>query len=856
MKIEAKAAALKRDVEERELNVVQLQREVKEAAEIACRDHDELQDGIFELKKMLTEMQRREMDLVEMKKVDDQFSGMTLEGAQALLVGQTQQLQSLHQELDELNAEMEDLKWQESQLKDSNELLISQRIQVEARAKEAISMSTHRSPELEAAYKECLEATKVYQERVGLESIQYLTDSSSLILEYKITPGSAIIHTANPTLAAKAATTRAARSRKPILTQFLIKIHPTSGRLLSASIENTGCDFSSPERKSSTLSLWKKVAIAGTIAVATSATLLNQTIKKTSQMEANIAGSTSSLSTLAGQSVIEDLKDEHSRIAVENKPTSELILSLLVYKMCTFGLLVDLAPKLIHMAEKMHLTVPVYWIVRKTFFAQFCGGETAEECIDTMAAFWTAGIKTILDLSIEADLDESDMKTQTPEEIRARYNKSADSVAGQTSTCIETASHTPQSFVAVKLTAMASPLLLHQVSNTLTAIKRSFKNIVHESDGKITKVEFRELVEMLPNATEQEEALDTLVEQLFNEADKDCDGRVDWVDISSTISLSRDETRTLFIAKDPVRTQTVVIPGLIKEDLEDYHRLLSRMRKLCDQAQKTQTRLMIDAEQTYFQPSIDDVALYLQEQYNRAPHEDGPLIYNTYQMYLKDALERLSQDYTRAQRNGYAFAVKMVRGAYMIGERQRASELGLEDPICDGVEATHVSFNAGVDFMLDVMGHRLKQEQDKEKDDNNEDKDRKEEILPLSLNSSPVVLCVASHNKDSVIRTCERMQDIGLSPQSGLVMFGQLKGMCDQMSYTLGQHGYGVYKYVPYGRIHDVIPYLVRRAQENMSVLGGVVVEQNLLWEELKQRCASSYPFRTRCLTSGPGTAI
>ncbi|KAF9942504.1 hypothetical protein BGZ75_005358 [Mortierella antarctica] len=239
---QTKAAALKREMEERELNVIQLQREVKEAAEIACRDHDELQNGIFGLKKMLTEMQRKELDLVEMKKVDDQFSGMTLEGAQALLAGQTQQLHSLHQELDDLSAEIEDLKWQESRLKDSSELLALQCHQTEARAKEAINQSAHRSPELEAAYKECLEATRLYQEGVGLESIQYLTDSNTLILKYKITPGSATIHTVNPALAAKAASARSARSRKPVLIQFTILIHPISGRLLSATVESAGCD--------------------------------------------------------------------------------------------------------------------------------------------------------------------------------------------------------------------------------------------------------------------------------------------------------------------------------------------------------------------------------------------------------------------------------------------------------------------------------------------------------------------------------------------------------------------------------------------------------------------------------------
>ncbi|KAF9109031.1 hypothetical protein BGX27_008068 [Mortierella sp. AM989] len=584
----------------------------------------------------------------------------------------------------------------------------------------------------------------------------------------------------------------------------------------------------------STSSLWTKIAVGSTVALLTSATLLSHIIKAP-QMEAG-SNSSSSLSPLTGGSIVQDLKNEHNRIGVEKKSTSDLLLSMLVYKMCTFSLLVRLAPKLIELAEMMHLSPVAYWVVRKTFFAQFCGGETADDCIGTMNALRSAGINSILDLSIEADLDQSDLEIQTPDEIRARFNKSADNIAEQISTCIETASNMSKSFAAIKITAMGSPLLLQQVSSTLSILQERFRNIDQDHDGKVTKDEFKQLVKMLPNPAQDQKSLDILVDQLFKEADVDKDGRIDWVDFASTISLNREETRSLFTMKtEGMKFET--IPGLIEEDLEDYKRLLERMEKLCDQAEKSQTRLMIDAEQTYFQPAIDNVALHLQENYNHTPHVDGPLIYNTYQMYLKDALGRLQQDYTRAQRNGYVLAAKLVRGAYMVSERKRAQDLGLLDPICDDIEATHASYNAGVDFMLGEMTR--KQDETKAKSEAKKDKSESSEI---SLESSPVVLFVASHNKDSVIRTCGRMQELGLSPQSGLVMFGQLMGMCDQISYTLGQHGYGIYKYVPYGPIHHVIPYLIRRAQENASVLGGVAVEHNLLSEELRARFMPQKP--------------
>ncbi|KAK3846170.1 MAG: FAD-linked oxidoreductase-like protein [Linnemannia gamsii] len=592
---------------------------------------------------------------------------------------------------------------------------------------------------------------------------------------------------------------------------------PSLPRFYSSSSTSSSPSFSTASKTSS--SFWTKTAIGGTIALAASATLLNQ-ITKAPHMEANSTISPS------GTNVVQDLKDEHNRIGVEKKSTSDLLLSMLVYKLCTFSLLVDLAPKIIHLAEMVHLTPPVYWVVRKTFFAQFCGGETAEDCIGTMKSLGSGGIGSILDLSIEVDLDESDLESQTPEEIRSRFNKSADSIADQISTCIATASHMAKSFAAIKVTAMGSPLLLQQVSTTLIELESRFRAIDQDRDGKVTKDEFKQLVKMLPSPLQNHDSLDVVVDQLFKEADKDMDGRVDWVDFACTVSLNRDETRALFTITDN-EAATTAVPGLFKEDLDDYKRLLTRMEKLCDQAEITRTRLMIDAEQSYFQPAIDNVALHLQEHYNHTPHADGPLIFNTYQMYLKDALGRLQQDYTRAQRNDYVLAAKLVRGAYMVSERKRALELNLEDPICDGIEATHTSYNAGVDFMLGEMAGQQKLiKSEKEGQD----------ATALSMKGSPVVLFVASHNKDSVIRTCERMQSLGVSPQSELVMFGQLMGMCDQISYTLGQHGYGIYKYVPYGPIHHVIPYLIRRAQENSSVLGGVAVERNLLWEELKMR--------------------
>ncbi|KAG0329533.1 hypothetical protein BGZ99_001535 [Dissophora globulifera] len=451
-------------------------------------------------------------------------------------------------------------------------------------------------------------------------------------------------------------------------------------------------------------------------------------------------------------------------------------------------------------------------------------GETAEDCVETMNNFKSSGIGSILNLSVEVDLNESELALQTPVEIRKRFNANADSVARQISTCILTASALAKSFADIKITALSSPFLLQQVSSNLTAFQTAFGNLPQDQNGKISKEEFGQLANLLPGISCIRGSQNAVVEQLFQEADQDQDGRVDWVDIAYTVSLNRDETRSLFAIASKTNASSATIPGHSNDDLDDYRRLLTRIETLCDQAAATQTRLMIAAEQTYFQPAIDNLVLHFQEHFNRALGPDEPLIYNTYQMYLKDALDRLCRDYTRSQRNGFILAAKLVRGAYMVSERKRAHELGLPDPICDGIHATHASFDAGVDFMLERIAR-------------GQDKGAKEvpSRLPLPACSS-VVLVVASHNKDSVIRTCRRMQELGLAPKSSTVMFGQLTGMCDQVSYTLARYSYEIYKCVPYGPIHHTVPYLIRRAQENSSVLGGVAVECSLIVQELRAR--------------------
>uniref|UniRef100_A0A672PNZ2 Proline dehydrogenase n=1 Tax=Sinocyclocheilus grahami TaxID=75366 RepID=A0A672PNZ2_SINGR len=210
-------------------------------------------------------------------------------------------------------------------------------------------------------------------------------------------------------------------------------------------------------------------------------------------------------------------------------------------------------------------------------------------------------------------------------------------------------------------------------------------------------------------------------------------------------------------------------------------------------------RLMVDAEQTYFQPAISRLTLEMQRIFNR----EKPNIFNTYQCYLREAYDNVSVDVELSRREGWYFGAKLVRGAYMCQERSRAAEIGYEDPINPDYETTNRMYHKCLEYILEEINHN-----------------RMANVM------------VASHNEDTVKFTLEKDR-LSLT----CVCFGQLLGMCDQISFPLaGQAGFPVYKYVPYGPVNEVIPYLSRRAQENRGFMKGSQRERSLLWKELKRR--------------------
>ncbi|KAJ1920818.1 proline dehydrogenase [Mycoemilia scoparia] len=504
-------------------------------------------------------------------------------------------------------------------------------------------------------------------------------------------------------------------------------------------------------------------------------------------------------------------------LPLRSKTTLELLNSAFVYKMCTQAWLVKIAPHLISMASTLRLSWLVNFVTRHTFFAKFCAGETESEIVRTMRKLKGFGIGSILDVSIEADLSDENAKAD-PAELRARWNVKADVLAKEYERSIELASQEPGSFAALKVTGLTGPDVLYRLSQPHRPMHAAFASADSNKDGSINYSEFKKSV--LPTMPGFDKVSSSSA--IFSMIDADNDGLIDWLDIEMSLSVANDYARPLYMGKKGYGAQS-------ESDFEDYDLLMARLNALADFAKSMNVRLMIDAEHSYFQPLIDNAALSLQTRFNKfdpsiPEYLQAPLVFNTYQMYAKNGLSNLKKDWERSQREGWAFGAKLVRGAYMHLERERASQMGYPSPINDTIEDTHAMYNAGVEFLLDKIASL------------------QNDVLqpsPIAENTIQVqnpAVFVATHNANSIEKTIQKAKVFGIPAQSRTVMVGQLLGMHDDVSYTLGRDGYSIYKYVPYGPVGEVLPYLIRRAQENSAVLGTIQREVDNIKTELKHR--------------------
>lgn len=244
----------------------------------------------------------------------------------------------------------------------------------------------------------------------------------------------------------------------------------------------------------------------------------------------------------------------------------------------------------------------------------------------------------------------------------------------------------------------------------------------------------------------------------------------------------------------------VSIEVLSEEEKEEWNRVEKRMERIAVAAAGSNVGVLVDAEETWIQDPVDALTMCMMEKYNRGK----AVLFNTIQLYRHDRLQFLKDSFEQAQAKGFVLGAKLVRGAYMEKERRKAGETGARSPIQPNKASSDRDYNAAIEFCIDHL--------------------------------DSIFVIIASHNEYSNLYATQLLQQKGLPLSHPHVHFSQLYGMSDNITFNLAAAGCSVSKYLPFGPIRDVVPYLMRRAQENSSVSGQTGRELGLIQKELKRR--------------------
>ncbi len=382
---------------------------------------------------------------------------------------------------------------------------------------------------------------------------------------------------------------------------------------------------------------------------------------------------------------------DNTEIAFQSKTNKDLKRAYWLFKIIASPTIVKIGKYFTNLALKIGL--PIRKPVKATIFKQFCGGETIEECKETIKHLGSFQVGTILDYSVEGKTTDED------------FDKT------------------------VKI-----------IINTIDRAKND-KNIPF-AVFKVTGIARFDLLEKASNKNHK---------------------------------LTDNEQKEIQV-------------------------IINRIDKIAKAAYDAKVPLFIDAEETWIQDAIDTWTFEMMMKYNK----EEPIVYNTLQMYRHDRLEFLKDSYELAKKNGVFYGVKLVRGAYMEKERERAALMSYPSPIQSNKEATDFDYNAALNFII--------------------------------KHSEVFALCAGTHNEKSSLILTQLLNENAISPDNKHFYFAQLLGMSDHISYNLSHAGFQVAKYVPFGPIKEVMPYLLRRADENTSVAGQTGRELSLIIRELKRR--------------------
>ncbi|MFT3796663.1 proline dehydrogenase family protein [Flavobacterium sp.] len=239
---------------------------------------------------------------------------------------------------------------------------------------------------------------------------------------------------------------------------------------------------------------------------------------------------------------------------------------------------------------------------------------------------------------------------------------------------------------------------------------------------------------------------------------------------------------------------------LTAEEQKEWDRVVERFDTVCKAAHDKDVALLIDGEESWMQDAADDLVADMMRKYNK----QKAIVFNTLQMYRHDRLDYLKRLHEQAKSEGFYIGMKLVRGAYMEKENKRAEEKGYPTPICASKQATDENYDAAVVYMMDHLDQ--------------------------------MAIFAGTHNEESSYQLMELLQQRNIAKNDDRIWFGQLYGMSDNISYNLAANGYNVAKYLPFGPVRDVMPYLIRRAEENTSVAGQTSRELTLIKTERDRR--------------------
>ncbi len=381
---------------------------------------------------------------------------------------------------------------------------------------------------------------------------------------------------------------------------------------------------------------------------------------------------------------------EDTESAFKYKSDKDLMWSYRLFFIMQYPILVKMGKLLLNVSRFLRL--PVKPLIKHTVFRLFCGGETLEECRNTIHKLAEYKVRSILDYSVEGKDNESDFQ----------YSKD-------------------------------------QILSTIEEAAQN--NHVSYSVFKITGIARFELLET----------------------------------VSSGNSLTNDE------------------------ELE-FQKVRERIIEMCQRASDINKPILIDAEESWIQNAIDRLAEEMMMKFNK----EKTIVYNTIQLYRADRLEFLKNSVKHATQSGYKLGVKLVRGAYLEKERNRAKKMGYVSPIHINKELTDQAFDDALTYCVE--------------------------------NIDRVSICCGSHNEKSSALLMSLMKDHGISANDERIFFAQLLGMSDHISFNLSHSNYNVAKYVPFGPVYDVTPYLIRRTEENTSIAGQTNRELELIKKENTRR--------------------